>query len=211
MYTASEVYGKDLEMRHNGQGKSLTNNNNGISNNNSSNLNEQQIPFCNVDNAVNYYKNVNLIEPAWNTKGSSRSSNSSPSKSVGRQLCRPLGYSAAPTSELLQYSDSYTKSYAPRKVSGASTVGNNNNHAHQQMRQQIDYYSGPHYKVRQHAHCNSAPANQEIKFSPPHSLEKDHLKRQIRARSTSEFLDVDSIYSHNRRPPTLESSWSSVM
>ncbi|XP_060645120.1 tubulin monoglutamylase TTLL4 isoform X3 [Drosophila nasuta] len=211
MYTASDVYGKDLKMRHNSQAKNLTNNNNGISSN-TSNLNDQQVPFCNVDNAVNYYKNVNLIGSTWSMKGSSRSSNASPSK-CGRQICRqPPGYSAVPSSELLQYSNSYAMSYAPQRVSGASTGGNNNHHAYQQMRQSVDYYSGtPQHKVRQHSHSNSAHANQEIKYSSPLSLEKDKLKRQIRIRSTSDFLDGGLIYSHNRKPTTLETSWSSVI
>lgn len=130
MYTASEVYGKDSEMRHNSQTtKSFTNNNN------SNNHNDQHIPLCNVDNALNYYKkNVNLIGVPWKLKSPSRSSNPSPSKT--RQICRS-NY-AVPTSESLHYSDAYVKSYAPRKVSGATSgatttiicinsYGNNNN------------------------------------------------------------------------------------
>ncbi|KAH8377757.1 hypothetical protein KR093_007009 [Drosophila rubida] len=208
MYTASEVYGKDLEMRHNSQAKSLTNND-GISNNNSSIVHEQQIPFCNVDNAANYYKSVNLIGPAWNLKGASRSTNPSPSKCssmVGRQLCRAAGY-PAPASELLQYSDSFAKSFAPRKVSG----GNNNQHTYQLMTQQVDYYSGSQPKGRQQVHSNSAPVKPERKYTPALSLEKDPLKRQIRARSTAEFLDGPSIYPHDLRPNSLANSWSSVM
>jgi len=211
MYTASEVYGKDPEMRHNSQTtKSLTNNNN-----NSNSHNDQHIPFCNVDNALNYYKkNVNLIGATWKLKSPSRSSNPSPSKNnvTARQICRS-NYTV-PTSESLHYSDAYVKSYAPRKVSGATSGGNNNHHVYQQLRQQqhqSEYYNAPHHKVRQYAHSNSAPATQEMSKYSPASLEKDQLKRQIRAQSTSEYLDGGSMYSHNRRPLAVETSWSSVM
>ncbi|KAL7738920.1 hypothetical protein ACLKA6_016923 [Drosophila palustris] len=82
----------------------------------------------------------------------------------------------------------------------------------QQQQQQAEYYNGPtHHKARQYAHSNSAPATQEMTKYSPVALEKDQLKRQIRARSTSEYLDEGSIYSHNRRAPAVETSWSSVI
>ncbi|XP_001988081.2 tubulin polyglutamylase TTLL4 isoform X2 [Drosophila grimshawi] len=212
MYNASEVYGRaPPEKHHNSQPNNLINNNINNNTNSSNNRNEHNVRYCSVDNAFNYYKSASAIAPSWNLNSPSRASNPSPSKNkeiVGRQIER-ASYSV-PVLDPVKYSDAYANSYAPARKTAAAAAANNNSYIYQH-RQKADYYNGPaQHKVRQYAQTNNAPATQELTKYPQLTIEKDQLKRQLRVRNKCEYLDEGSTYSHNRRSPALEQTWSSI-
>ncbi|XP_023160700.2 tubulin polyglutamylase TTLL4 isoform X2 [Drosophila hydei] len=220
MYNASEVYGKSPEMHQSNQflndnGINTSNNRNHNNNNSNSNvINEHNLRHCNNDNAFTYFKNGSVFGPVWNLKSPSRASNRSPSKNtkVSRQINKT--YYSVPGTEQVPYSNAYPNSFASRKTTTTTTTANNNSHVYQPLRlQPTEYYKAPVQQKARHGygHSNSAPNNHDLAHYTQASLEKDQLKRQLTARSTCEYLDDASTYSHSHRAPGLEQSWDNTI
>lgn len=219
MYNASEVYGKSPEMHQSNQylnDNGINSSNNRNHNNNNSNgiiNNDHNLRHCNNDNAFTYFKNGSANSPIWNLKSPIRASNRSPVKTtkVSRQINK--NYYAVPVTEQGPYANAYPNSFAPRKTTTTSAA-NNNSHAYQPLRQQpAEYYKGAaQQKARRgYGHSNSAPNNHELAHYAQASLEKDQLKRQLTSRSTCEYLDDDSTYSHSHRSAGADLSWDNMM
>ncbi|XP_030240005.1 tubulin polyglutamylase TTLL4 isoform X2 [Drosophila navojoa] len=219
MYNNSDVYGKSPEMHQSNQylnDNGINSSNNRNHNNNNINRivnNEHNLRHCNNDNAFTYFKNGSASSPIWNLKSPIRASNRSPAKTTkaSRQINKT--YYAVPVMEQGPYANAYPNSFAPRKTTMTSAA-NNNIHAYQPLRQQpADYYKGPVQQKARHGygHSNSAPNHHESAHYTQASLEKEQFKRQLTSRSTCEYLDDDSTYSHSHRSAAADLNWENMI